>query len=137
MDDVDRGRITSYAMARLADPGFRAKLSAVTPAGERPIIAALRSDRLLDVIDRVHESGGAGNVLVPVVGNDGFVIMAIRVQKVAQTEVHGGEHLGTDCTVGVAIRRLIEDGAIDHPLVYYTGTDDSEEATTELVGVAE
>lgn len=137
MDDVDRARITSYAMARLADPGFRAKLAAVTPTGERPIIAALRSDRLLDVIDRVHESGGAGNVIVPVVGNDGFVIMAIRVQKVAHTEVHDGERLGTDCTVGLAIRRLLEDGALDQSRVYYTGADDSEEATTELIGVAE
>jgi hypothetical protein len=142
MRDVNRDSIVEHALGRLVDQSFREKLTAVLPDGSRPIVPALLSDPLIDVLRQVHSGGGAGNVLVPVAPNGkGYCVIAMRVRSVADSESAGRDVLSSEITMGVLIARALQDGSDNGEMSYFVpgGCDDdgAEVAETEFVGCAD
>jgi hypothetical protein len=103
--DLTRTRLTRLVYQHLTDSGFRSRLTAESPAGERPIVVALREDRVGTLIEQVRQSGGSSNVVCPAL--KGFIVLAMTVSLGEATDTDGaGPRLTGDCTVGVFLERL-------------------------------
>jgi hypothetical protein len=110
-------------------------LTAVTPDGEHPIIPALRSDLLGRVLSDVQAAGGAGNVVVPVA--NGYIVIALTTapRSVGETTTH--PPLRADCTIGLLVARLIQDGCEDGKThTYCLVSSGRKAARADLVGIA-
>ena len=135
----DRDAITAYALRRLPDPTFRERLRAVAADGSRPIITALASDPLPSIWDQVHALGDAANVLFPVgpIGN-GFIILTMTLETVSDPDVAYQAPLKDDCTFGLFMARIMQDGALGTDVGYRLASHGTiEQARADLVGVAE
>lgn len=135
MVDVRREDIIAYALKRLADASFRRQLTAVAEDGTRPIIPALLSDKLSDVVLEVHRHAGAGNVVIPL--KQGYFLCALHVTPTPGEQASAFPMISPDVTMGVMIARLFQDGGT----ASYTVPDGCEGwpevASTELVGAVE
>jgi hypothetical protein len=131
----ERDQVSSSILKRLTDPAFRKLLTATTPSGEHPVIPALRSDLLGRVLSDVQASGGAGNVVVPIA--NGYMVIALTTppRTVGETTTH--RPIKADCTIGLLIARLIDDGCEDGEMLTYCLVGSGPKAArADLVGLA-
>ncbi len=139
MHDMDRAAINRMVFHKLSDRAFRQRLTAVAPDGTRPIVAALPSDQLSELIGPIVAVGGGANIVVPWL--NGILAFTLFVEHrpddvPADVDVEG--HLG-DCTLGVFLARLLVDGGGGRFAYAVTFTDvggEPTQARAELVAVA-
>lgn len=135
MDDVDRTEITRYVFDRLADPRWRQMMTVANKDGEKPVLVALRSDKVGRVLDNVMKAGGAANTVVPHLG--GYVIITMEAANQSRPGKPKG-NLSRDCTVGVLLEQLHLDGG-GSTYSFSTdakGTKAASAGRAELVGLA-
>ena len=138
MERVDRDALTSEVLGRLADPSFARLLRATTADGARPIVVARREDAFADVLSEVDAAGGAGNLVVPL--SQGYIIVTIAIGAASPKDRkgHQPEHLTAQCTVGVLLARLLEDGDQERTYIVHRserGRRD-DQAKANLVGAS-
>jgi len=131
MADVDRDAVVAAILGRLQESSFR-KLLAVAPDGTRPILPALLSDTFASVLKEAHVAGGIANLVVPV--SNGYFVVQLRTSPAAAHEIASKPALRADCTVGVLLARLIQDGPENSYVVL--SPCDGETARANLAGVA-
>lgn len=100
--DEKRTALPRLIYRRLKDPSFRRRLT-VGPDGSRPIVVALPTDLMLDVVKRTVDSGGMINVVVPYL--NGAVIFTVRAEVEAGADAKTAQ-LKDDCTVGLLLERV-------------------------------
>jgi len=134
--EVDRMAISADIAKRLNDPSFRAILSSTAPDGSTPIIPALRSDILRDVLVDVNAAGGAGNVVVPIA--NGYMVIALKAVAAVHSRAKQPPALDPRQTVGVLMARLIEDGGVGATLTYRIKGlgPNARPARADLLGIA-
>lgn len=132
MADLRRDDLTRQVYARMVNADFRALLTAVAPDGSRPVVVALPSDLVRDVLPRVESLGGAANLVVPV--RNGFMVVGIRSHPDITTRDESAL-LVDDCTVGLLLSRVMEDMDRGYELAYEFG-DVKSHATADLAGLA-
>ena len=128
--DMDRAEITRSVYQRLADPRFRARLTATAPDGTRPILIALRTDPMSALLDQLDAVGRAASVVVPYL--NGFFLLTMHEDADASDDAV--QPLTADCTVGVFLARMLTE---DQPTVYgfQRPNRSSETGTAELVAL--
>lgn len=105
MADDLRQRVTKLVYKNLADRAFRELLTATAPDGFRPVVVALPTDPVRNLLHKLEAAGHAANVVMPKA--NGFVVIAIS------DDVADGEQaarIRPECTVGVFLARVLSDG---------------------------
>jgi len=134
VNDVDRSALTADVAKKLVEPGFAKLLSAVAPDGTTPVIPALRSDVLEDILKDVQAAGGAGNIVVPVM--NGYLVIALKFVNSRKAADHDAATLAAKMTIGVLIARIMEDGGKGATLTYRIAIEGRKEARADLAGLA-
>ena len=135
MANKERDDLLAEVLSRMGDPAFRNLLCAVAPDGSHPLIPAFKSDTLHGVLSDVQASGGAGNVVVPLANGFMIIAMSTSSRSVGETATH--PPLDVNCTIGVLLARLVQDGREDGEARTYclVGTG-AEAARADLAGIA-
>lgn len=128
----DRAQLTRLVYARLKDPKFRKSLT-VGSDGSRPVVAALLSDLMIDLVQRATDSGGMINAVVPY--RNGALVFTIRAEAGNEPTASNTSRLKNDCTVGLLLARV---GLTDETAFHFVvGSDDRRKSgEAELVGIA-
>lgn len=112
MADMDRRQAIISAVSRsLAHKDYADRFEAFGPNRERVILAALPDDLMSSLWSEVKAVGGSANVVVPLF--EGLVCFAMTptpAGRARQTAATRSSHINGECTVGVMLARLIEDG---------------------------
>lgn len=111
MDDMTRhDDLLRLVHQQLVNRDFAKRFAPMTESGERTIVVALREDTIFDLCTRVHDIGGAANVVVPMF--DGLIVFNMKSSSLAGLSdlTDGPAAVDGDATVGVIIQRLMDDG---------------------------
>ena len=116
-------------------PDFASRLQAQDAEGRHPIVAALDSEPLVDVIERVRRCGGEGSVMTLRPGSDGKLLLVVAKMTVAEQLAEDGDHhvpFDASCTLGDLLKVLGEGASITLRL-----TDGDDLIELEDVGAPE
>lgn len=114
MPDMNRDEVLSQVYRRLADREFASRLKAIDAEGNTPVVAAVAETSIRTVLDEVNAFGGTATVVAALF--DGLVIFQVE-DGVSDLSADGGVtpgDLDTDCTIGLLVARMIEDGGATH-----------------------
>jgi hypothetical protein len=134
----ERAKIAFRVAATLRSSEGRQALVVKNDAGEAPVVVVLRDDSIAFLIDRLHEHGDAGNVVVPTT-SDTLAVLAMSVAPSGIDKHRRGEVL--DCTPSSEIGMLldaIETAESRHGVIRVTKSSELfvEETVSELLTTA-
>src|SRR5688500_6561635 len=121
MHDMTREQLHKLVYQLLAEPLFQQRLTKVAADGTRPIVLALRGDRMTNVLAELEARGGCGTLVAP--AQDGVVMLPMT--RTAQSVGTGDSfQIAGNCTVGVFLERV----AVEGPGRYAFAQDDQVES---------
>lgn len=101
-----RSRVLADVYRRLADADFARRFSALADDGTRPIVPALPSDHVSEMLRQVVLAGGRANVVTA--SFDGFVVFEAEAGG-SDVRPHCDVHqIEADTTVGVLLAHMME-----------------------------
>lgn len=103
---LNRDEIMELAYQRLRDPVWRARLTARSADGSSPIVFALPSDSMAEILRQAEAFGGNANVVLAVLNGITVFTMEDPVDKAAAA----GCPIPSDVTAGLFFQRLVSDG---------------------------
>jgi len=102
---------------RLPDRAFAKKLTVRGDDGMTPVVVVLSTDPVAHLLDEVIAIGGSANVVANVL--DGLIVFAMETAAAPCLD-SPPDQLSTECTVGVLLAHLIEQGPVTQTYTFKT-----------------